>query len=178
MQDRLVENSYLKLTLCLEEILKLYTTLLSIVSREKELLLLAEADNLMENTKSKEMCLHRLRSLETERIRYASDLAGHMNLASAEPRLLEIAEHLALRNSVSKTWSEKLRQLHGALEIAVVQVYEMNQDNKTYAQSALATLKGALGDIKQTLVPKPVYGRQGRMSESSEQSGHFVSREG
>lgn len=173
MQERQIENHFLSLSACLEDILSLYSTLHSIVSRERELLLQADADTLMENTKSKEMCLHKLRGLDADRLRFAAELGRALGSPSDEPRLLELAGLLPKLKQ-----GEHLRNLHAALEVAVTQVYEINRDNKNYAESALVTLKGALGEIKQTLAPKPVYGRQGKLYEGSERSGHFVSREG
>lgn len=171
MQDSQIDSCYTKLSTNLEDLVKVYRTLLDVIRKEKELLLSADAEKLMENNKTKEACLFKLRSLDSHRERYARELAHLTGADASQPRLLELATKL------SGDRGEKLRSLHSMLELIVNRAHELNKENEVYAQSALATMEGALGEIKQTLAPKKGYGRNGKLSDTSERSGHFVSKE-
>ena len=168
----LITPSFQKLVANLEDMVKIYRVLLDIVRKEKELLIKADVDNLIENNKTKEACLYKVRGLDSFRERYARELAGIVGADTTQPRLIEIALKIPGERG------NKLRGFHSTLELVVTRAQELNRENELYAQSALQTLSGALGEVKETLAPKKTYGPQGKMSNSADKAGHFVRKEG
>src|SRR5690606_24250519 len=117
-----------QLTQVLDEQIKVYRHLLDVVRREKEILISANLDDLSENNKSKEAMLIKIRSLETDRIRLAQELAKSLNVDSEAPRLLELAKHL------DEEPGDKLRSMHSVLELLLRRIQEFNQKNEVLVQ--------------------------------------------
>lgn len=167
-----IEGAFRKLTSNLDEMTKSYRMLLDLVRKEKDYLLQSEVDKLRENTSLKENTLTKLKALDGARERYAKDLADLVGGDAERPRLLDIAQKM---NGPS---GDQLRNIHATLELLVRRASEINRENETYAQSALTSLNGAMGNIKDTLVGKNTYERKGRYASGPDASGNFVSREG
>lgn len=159
-----------QLVTVLEEQIKVYRTLLDVVRKEKEILVSANLDELNENNRSKEAMLLKIRSLETQRMKFATDLSQALNLAAESPRLLDIAKYL------SDETGDKLRNLHSVLELLLRRVQEYNRQNETLVQNALSNITGAMNSIKGTLQEKPTYQKRGEV-EGHASSGQLVSRE-
>ena len=149
------DGMYNDLVDCLENLVKVYRSLLDVVRREKEILVASRLDELTENNKSKDAMLIRIRSLENQRTKCATDLARHVGADHEQPRLLDIANHCDPR------WSDRLRNMHSVLDLLVKRVAEVNKQNEELVQTALNTITGAMEAIRDGLKPKPVYGRQG-----------------
>lgn len=160
-----------QLTQILDEQIKVYRHLLDIVRREKDILISANLDDLSENNKSKEAMLIKIRSLESERIRLAQELAKSLNLDAEAPRLLELAKHL---DTVS---GDKLRNMHSVLELLLRRIQEFNQKNEVLVQSALANVTGAMTNLKNVLEEKKTYQRKGDLGKAQTISGQLVSKE-
>lgn len=171
-RDQRIESARKKLMTNLDDMTKSYRTLLDLVRKEKDFLLQAEIDKLRENNAAKETTLMKLKSLDGARERYAKDLADLVGSDAERPRLLEIAQKMAGPNG------DQLRNIHATLELLVRRATEINSENERYAQSALNTLDGAMGDVKETLVGKNTYGQKGKMAYGPEKAGNFVSKEG
>ncbi len=154
----------------LEEQVKVYRHLLDVVRKEKEILISANLDDLNENNRSKEAMLIKIRALEAQRLKGASDVYVSMGLTGDQPRLLEIARH------VRDDLGEKLRSIHSVLELLLKRVQEYNRQNESLVQSALTNITGAMNAIKTTLQEKPVYQKQGEV-EGVTTAGQLVSRE-
>lgn len=154
----------------LEEQIKVYRTLLDVVRKEKEILVSANLDELNENNRSKEAMLLKIRALETQRLKCATDLSATLGLSVENPRLLEIAKHLDLEPG------DKLRNLHSVLELLLRRVQEYNRQNEVLVQSALTNITGAMNSIKGTLQEKATYQKKGEV-EGHASSGQLVSRE-
>jgi len=172
MMDATVERAFQKLEANLEELTKIYRSLLDIVRKEKELLLKADRDALDESNKLKEDLLFKLRAQDSLRSRYAMDLANLVGADAENPRLLELAQKLA-----GTPAADRLRTQHAALDMLIKRITEINKDNEEYAKSALQTLSGALGEIKDTLSGKKTYGGKGQYKQGPQVSGNFVSKE-
>lgn len=170
-REQKIEASYQKLTSNLEELTKIYRTLLDLLRKEKELLIQSDLSSLDESNKTKEALLYKLRALDTARERYGRELAGHLNADVKTPRLLEIAQ------KITGQAGDRLRNQHSTLEILIRRVQEINKENETYAQSALSTLNGAMGNLKDTLAPKKTYGRSGKMEHGPDKAGNLSSKE-
>lgn len=165
------EVLYTEIVDCLEDLVKIYRSLLDVVRKEKEILIASKLDELNENNRSKDAMLVRIRSLENQRMRCARDLAQAVGADVEQPRLLDIANHCDRR------WSDRLRNLHSVLDLLVRRVAELNKQNEELVQAALKNITGAMEAIRDGLKPKPVYARKGTVAEQKTDGGHLVSRE-
>lgn len=166
-QDRL----YLRLVDNLDELIKVYRGLLDIVRKEKELLLAADVEALNESNHNKENLLVKVKNLEGLRVRYAKEFSLEVGADPDDIRLLEIAR------KCSPEKAEKLRSVHAALDLILKRLMELNRDNEQYAQTALKSLNGAVGEIKGTLSGKNTYEKKGKMSYGPDKAGNLVSRQ-
>lgn len=167
-----IERAYQKLETNLEELTKIYRALLDIVRKEKELLLNADREALDESNKLKEELLFKLRAQDALRARYAADLATLVGADVENPRLLELAQRMA-----GHPGADRLRTQHAALDVLIKRITTLNKENEEYAKSALETLGGALGNIKDSLSGKKTYGGKGQYKTGPQVSGNFVSKE-
>ncbi|PIS11706.1 MAG: flagellar protein FlgN [Bdellovibrio sp. CG10_big_fil_rev_8_21_14_0_10_47_8] len=166
------ERSYQKLVLCLEELTKLYRSLLDVVRKEKDILIAADVEKLNDSNKVKETLLYKIRSQDSARERYAKEFADLIGADSKNPRLLEMAK------IIQGEEANRLRVIHAALEMLVKRASDINKENEQYAQSALHSLNGAMNDIKDTLAGKKTYAREGTMAAyGPARAGNFVSKE-
>ncbi|HND84690.1 MAG TPA: flagellar protein FlgN [Pseudobdellovibrionaceae bacterium] len=161
--DRLVHD--------LDEIIKVYRQLLDIVRQEKELLVAADREGLEESNSHKELMLQKLRLAETLRAKHATELAQQIGADDESPRLLEIASKFDLARG------DKLRGFHSVLDVLVRRISDLNKENAEYAEAALKTLHGAMGNVKDTLGGKKTYEKKGQFKPGPHQSGNFVSKE-
>jgi flagellar biosynthesis/type III secretory pathway chaperone len=155
----------------LENLVKVYRSLLDVVRREKDILIASKLDELNENNKSKDTMLIRIRSLENQRIKCATDLAKHVGADHETPRLLDIANHC------DPKWSDRLRNMHSVLDLLIRRVADVNKQNEELVQAALSNITGAMEAIRDGLKPKPGYGRQGSVATTTVDGGQLVRRE-
>lgn len=165
------EVIYTDLHDCLEHLVKVYRSLLEVVRREKEILVASKLDELNENNKSKDTLLIRIRSLENQRIKCATDLAKHVGADTDQPRLLDIANHC------DPKWADPLRNMHSVLELLIKRVADVNKQNEELVQAALSNITGAMEAIRDGLKPKAGYGRQGSTAANAVEGGQLVRRE-
>lgn len=169
--DATVERSYQKLLSNLEDLIKLYRTLLDTVRKEREIYVKADLKDLHDINQSKETLLMKIKMVDTLRLKHAQELATMIGADSENPRLLDLAKHLA------GPQGDRLRSLHSALDILLKRLTEINKENEQYAQKALKTLNGAMNDIKDTLSGKKTYEKKGHMKSGPDTSGNFVRKE-
>lgn len=162
---------YEKLENNLEDLIKVYRSLLDVLRQEKEILISADLSKIIDLNQTKEQTLTRLRSLDGLRQKYASELAREIGADFESPRLLEMAVRL------SDPKAQKLRNIHATLELLLKKISESNKENETYAQSALKMLNGSMNEIKDTLSGQKTYKKQGGLQRGPEVAGHLVSRE-
>ncbi len=170
--DATVERAFQKLEGNLEELTKIYRSLLDLVRKEKEHLLKADREALDESNKVKEDLLFRLRAQDSLRARYATELAALVGADVDNPRLLELAQKLG-----GTPASDRLRVQHAALDLLIKRITEINKDNEEHTKSALKTLNGALNEVKETLSGKKTYEKKGQYKTGPQVSGNFVSKE-
>jgi flagellar biosynthesis/type III secretory pathway chaperone len=166
-----VERSYQKLLSNLEDLTKLYRTLLDMVRKEKDIYVKADLNDLHEVNQSKETLLMKIKMVDTLRLKHAQELATLLLADAENPRLLELAKR------VGGEAGDRLRSLHSALDILLKRLTEINKENEEYAQRALQTLSGAMNNIKETLAPKKTYEKKGQLKTGPEISGNFVRKE-
>lgn len=168
MKDRLVA----KLVFNLEELVKYYRQFLDLARKEKELLLNSQdLESLTENNHQKETLITKIKSMDALRFRYAQELCVYLKIDSESPRLLEIAKY------VSAAESERLRNLHSALDIVINRLVVINAENEKLAQSGLKFINGAVDTLKSALGGKKTYEKKGGYKVGPDQAGHFVNKQ-
>jgi FlgN protein len=161
---------YKKLETKLDDLVKVYRHLLGVVRKEREILIAANIDDLNENNKSKEAMLIKAGHLEEERKAIAKDLAIAEGL-SVETRLLDFARH------VGGTLGDHLRNQHSVLDLLLKRVKEFNAENEVLVRSALDSVTGSMGSIRDSLKDKPTYKKSGGITSRPTESGQLVSKE-
>lgn len=165
------EAAYNALVDCLEDLVKVYRSLLEVVRKEKEILVSTKLDDLNDNNRAKESLLHKSKNLEQLRIRFVQELADQVGLVELSPRLKDLAIYL------DDTRAERLRNIHSVLELLLKRVQELNKQNEVLVDSALKNITGAMNSLKDNLQPKPVYQRHGEMQAQVTPGGHLVSKQ-
>ncbi|MGE0633293.1 MAG: flagellar protein FlgN [Pseudobdellovibrionaceae bacterium] len=155
----------------LEELIKLYRVLLDTVRKEKEFLIEANAEKIAEINKTKETLLHKIKTYENMRMRYAQEAAAESGADAKAPRLLEIAQ------KYGGAQGDRLRHIHSTLDLLLKRLTEINRENQQYAEKGLNTLSGALEEVKDTLTGKTGYGKTAVKERGPEKTGNLVSRE-
>ena len=112
----------------------------------------------------------KVRDLEEERQVAARELAELEGLP-AHTRLGEFARHFG------GAQGERFRHLHSVLELLLKRVKEHNSQNEVLVNSALDSISGAMGSIRDVLKDKPTYKKSGGMASRPAESGQLVSKE-
>lgn len=160
-----------KLTHNLDELVKIYRSLLDLLRKEKDLLIKSDIEALNESNQTKEKLLLKMRSLDSLRVNYAVELAKLVGADDKQPRLLDIARY------TSGALSDRLRSLHSSLEVLLNRVSEINKENAEYCESALTVTEGAMRSIKDAVTGKKNYGPKGKIqTQNSQASGSLVSK--
>jgi len=154
----------------LEELIKLYRTLLETVRREKDILISSHLDDLNENNRTKEALLVRIRAVDDKREMAAVKLAQEFGVGQS-PKLLDLA------NRVGGDLGDRWRNMHSVLDLLVTRVQELNRQNEILVQAALSNISGAMQSLKDHLKDKSVYQRKGEVGAQVTDTGHLVSRE-
>lgn len=169
--DAAQSQAFEQLIETLKELSELYSRLLDVVRRERELLIEAKAPELDENNQRKETLIRKVRLADQLRIKRAEEAARRAGANAESPRLLELAAR------VQGPVAESLRSWHKNLDSLLREIAELNRENEEYARNALDTLSGAMNEIKGTLAGKKTYERKGNYKLGPETTGNFVSKE-
>ena len=156
---------------CLDDEIKVYRHLLDIIRKEKDILISAKTDDLVENNKAKDAMLAKLRQIDRVREKCARELAQKVGVSIDEPRLLEIATKFETRDG------DRLRSIHQTLTLMVQRVKDLNQKNEALVKSALNNVQGAMEALRTALGDSPTYRKQGELKKTEVLSGQLVSRE-
>jgi len=167
-----VQELVKQLDLSLEGLIKVYRHLLTVVRKERELLVAAKLEDLTENNRVKEMTLLKVRELEETRIKVAKELAKQEGLDVERTRLLDFARHFD-----SSPIGERFRKLHSVLDLLIKRVREHNQYNEVLVTSALDTMTGAIGHLRDNLGGGKTYKKSGAVKSGTAESGQLVSKE-
>ncbi|NUM57152.1 MAG: flagellar protein FlgN [Bdellovibrionaceae bacterium] len=169
--DAVKERAYEKLVQNLDDLIKLYRQLLDLARKEKEALINAESEVIIDINSQKEIQIQKIKLADTLRYKHAKELCVLVKADTENPRLLEIAQKL------QGTMGDHLRNLHKTLDMIISRIIELNKDNDELAQRALKVLNGTMTNIKETLSGKKTYERKGQYKQGPEQSGNFISKE-
>lgn len=167
------EHLYTDLNDNLENLVKVYRSLLDVVRKEKDILVASKLEELAENNKAKDTILVRVRSLENTRMKCARDLAQALGADVENPRLLDISTY------ADSKWQDQLRNMHSVLELLVRRVSEVNKANEELVQAALSNITGAMNEIRNGINPKNTYARPGQAAQApagSPAGGRLVSK--
>jgi len=156
----------------LDELVKVYRTLLEVVRREKDLLIASDLEELNENNNAKETLLSKTRQLENSRLKLARDLASALGTDVESPRLLEMAARMPRTEQ-----GDRLRSLHAVLDLLLKRVAETNRQNEHLVQSALENISGAMDSLRSGLQEKPTYARQGALAPAIAEGGNLVRKQ-
>lgn len=163
-------ESYKNLVDILEEEITVYRHFLDLIRHEHEILLQSKLEELVENNRSKEAMINKLKSLERIREKRVKEIALILNVKVEAPRLLDIAASMDMK------MGDKLRTIHSTMDLLIKRVKEHNTRNEVLVQSALQNIKGALENLKKTLQDKPTYQQEGQINQPAP-TGRFVSKE-
>jgi hypothetical protein len=155
----------------LENLVKMYRGLLELIRKEKDLLVSANTKELDESNRTKEHMLAKIKLAEQTRMKIARDLAKEVGSDVDAPRLLELATNLPEEHA------DRLRNLHGVLDLLLRRVSNLNRENEALAQSALQTVNGAIDSLKDSLQDKVTYERKGAMQSQSMSAGQLFRKE-
>jgi len=156
----------------LDEIVKHYRSLLTVVRKEKEILVSAELDQLNENNKTKEELILKIKSLDNKRLKEAQNLAEFLNVEGDDNlRLHILAEHFEGKEA------EKMLNVKSVLELIIKRVVELNQFNEELVKSALTNITGAMDNIKNTLSEETTYKKKSIGKYKTARAGSLVSKE-
>jgi flagellar biosynthesis/type III secretory pathway chaperone len=171
MDASIVDRSFEKLIQNLDDLVGLYRQLLDLARKEKQFLIEANSDRILEINSQKEIVLQKVKLADTLRFKHAKELCAKIGADSENPRLLEIAQRL------HGPKGDQLHNFHSTLELVIKRIIEINRDNEELAQKALNTLHGTMDNIKETLTGKKTYEKKGTYKAGPESSGNFVSKE-
>lgn len=166
-----VDRSYDKLIQNLDDLVGLYRQLLDLARKEKQSLIEAHSDRIIEINAQKEIVLQKIKLTDTLRFKHAKELCEKVKADTENPRLLELAQKL------HGPRGDQLHNFHSTLELVIKRIIEINRDNEELAQKALNTLHGTMDNIKDTLTGKKTYEKKGTYRSGPESSGNFVSKE-
>lgn len=166
-----IDRSYDKLIQNLDDLVGLYRQLLDLARKEKQSLIEAHSDRIIEINAQKEIVLQKIKLTDTLRFKHAKELCEKVKADAENPRLLELAQKL------HGPRGDQLYNFHSTLELVIKRIIEINRDNEDLAQKALNTLHGTIDNIKDTLTGKKTYEKKGNYRSGPESSGNFVSKE-
>ncbi|OYZ23469.1 MAG: flagellar protein FlgN [Bdellovibrio sp. 28-41-41] len=169
--DATVDRSFEKLILNLDDLVGLYRQLLDLARKEKQYLIDADTERILEVNTQKDAVLQKVKLADTLRYKHAKELCLKIGADNENPRLLEIAQRL------HGPKGDKLHNFHSTLEMIIKRIVEINKDNEALAQKAINTLNGTMNNIKETLSGKKTYEKKGTYKAGPESSGNFVSKE-
>lgn len=170
--NKLKTELHSRLMLTLDEVVKYYRSLLTVVRKEKEILVAAELDKLNANNKIKEELILKIKSLDNKRIKIASELAEHLNIKSEDNVRLHV-----LANYFDGKESEKMMNVKSVLELIIKRVVDLNKFNEELVKSALTNITGAMDNIKNTLSEETTYKKKSIGKYKTARAGSLVSKE-
>ena len=174
---RIIE-CYNNLVQVLEEEITVYRHFLDLVRHEFNILVESKLDALIENNKSKDAMITKLKGLERIREKRARDIT--MALGMYPSGMVQGADPITLLQIASKlemSQADKLRTIHATLELLIKRTKENNAKNEVLVQSALTNIKGALENLKHSLQDKNTYKSEGQVAEGPVAPGRFVRKE-
>lgn len=155
---------------CLTEQKDLYRRVLEVLGTEKNYLILADVQSLIENTKLKEALLGKSRALERIRQVRVEELLKSLGLDVKEKPISEIIPLLP------KESAKQLIELQLTLSKTLQTLRDANLQNEKLATSAKSIIDSGLRVMQGHSPESQVYKKQGKLEPSS-RVGKIVSKE-
>ncbi len=168
MEPELSDRSQ-RLVDCLTEQKSLYFRIVEVLTSEKNYLILADIQSLVENNKLKEALLSKSRALEKIRQLKTDDLLKALSLDSKK----SISDIVPL---LPKDKAKALIQIQSELAIVIQDLKKVNLQNEKLVQNAKSAIETGLKSMKGESPETQIYKKQGTL-EGGRASGKIVSKE-
>ena len=153
------EGLLVRLLAALEEMTQLQQQLLSVLQREKSLVIEGDLDLLLSCLAEKESVLSRLDRLERERQEIMGPLAESLNRDASS---LSLRQLIAF---VREPYASRLASCHQRLEALSGSIAELNRINGLLIEKTLGQISSLLGLLRHLSLASPIYQATGLASE-------------
>jgi flagellar biosynthesis/type III secretory pathway chaperone len=131
--------------------LDIYRSLLSLLQRERSILVECSLGDLVQTNKEKENLVLKVRILEQSRQAILQELADRMGLS---PDGLTLS---ALEDQLREPFVSQFRTLRSSLSSVLESIREVNEGNRTFLQHSVDFVKGSLALIRYLTASSPRY---------------------
>lgn len=150
-------------TILLDEI-DLYRELLSILQKEKEVMIDVSADKIMKCIKEKETLGLKLRMLEDYRITVVKRLSEKLNIPEEDIKLSRLSE------IVDEPYSSQFKRYSSDIRALTMSIEEVNRYNKEFIERSLVSIRSSLSILNLLNSSNPTYLQTGEV-QGEEQNG-------
>lgn len=152
----------------LDRELDVYRSLLSLLQKERKIVVDCSIPELIQANKEKENLVLKIRILEQSREAIREDLAERMGLSPDELTLSTLEQRL------KEPLATQLRTLRSKLSAILQSIREVNEENRVFLQHSADFVKGSLALIRYLTVSSPKYMASGALN-GDRFDGRFVS---
>ena len=128
-----------------------YQSLLSLLQKERRIVVDCSVEDLIQTNKEKENLVLKIRILEESREAMLEKIAEKMGLAMDEVTLSRLEEKL------KEPFASQLRSLRSKLSAILQSIREVNEENRVFLQHSVDFVKGSLALIRYLTVSSPKY---------------------
>lgn len=163
---------YPELVAQLKALVQTYRSLYTVVRSERQALIHADMPNLAGLNAAKIKLIQSIKKAEDSWAQIAEDMRGASAVDNKTPRLVFLA--LQLEGS-ERAYLLRLRKV---LNLLVERTHEMNKQNATLIESALAHVNGAMSAITKDMGKESTYQNKGKKKDPTDKlSGRLMSKE-
>lgn len=146
----------------------IYRSLLSLLQKERRIVVDCSIEDLIQTNKEKENLVLKIRILEQSREAILEKLADRMGLLPDELTLSTLEQRL------KEPFATQLRTLHSNLSAILQSIREVNEENRIFLQHSVDFVKGSLALIRYLTVSSPKYMASGAL-DGDQFDSRFVS---
>lgn len=151
----------------LEQETELYQALLTAIDKEKQAVIAADLEKLIETTKAKENLLLKLRILDEQRSHLLRRLADFLG----EPE--EVLSLKNLAQMVEAPHASRLKRCRTKLLSLICEIQAANSQNHALFSHSLELVKGSMSLLNNLMISSPVYFRNGDLQQR-DQTGKIL----
>jgi flagellar biosynthesis/type III secretory pathway chaperone len=148
--------------------LDLYRSLLSLLQKERRIVVDCSIEDLVQINKKKENIVLKIRILEQSREVILEKLAETIGIPPEGLTLAALEEHL------KKPFASRLRSLRSNLRAILQSIREANDENRVFLQHSVDFVRGSLDLIQHLTVASPTYMASGGL-DADRCNSRFVS---
>jgi flagellar biosynthesis/type III secretory pathway chaperone len=148
--------------------LDVHRSLLSLLQKERRIVVDCSTEELIQTNKEKENLVLKIRILEQSREAILRKIADKMGLSADELTLSKLEERL------KEPFATQLQTLRSKLSAILQSIREVNQENRVFLQHSVDFVKGSLALIRYLTVSSPTYMASGTL-DGERSDGRFVS---